>query len=74
MFQQVGSSEASIAEAEQLINPMKTIIQVRTSGLEQALDNIKKETQTSFSIENKYQYQQIGDAAADSIFSSFPKI
>ena len=74
IFQQVGSSEASIAEAEQLINPMKTIIQVRTSGLEQALDNIKKETQTSFSIENKYQYQQIGDAAADSIFSSFPKI
>lgn len=74
IFQQVGSTEASIQEAAQLINPMKTIIQVRTAGLEAALHQINKESDTSFSIENKYQYQQIGDANADAIYSSFPEI
>ena len=33
IFQQVGSTEASVQEAAQLINPMKTIIQVRTAKI-----------------------------------------
>ena len=74
IFQLVGSSGASKTEAEQLMNPINTVIQIRTAGLEQALDNVTSPRPNEFSIENKYKYLQLGDATADSIFSAFPKI
>ena len=76
IFQEVGSQGASKEEALQLMNPINTVIQIRTSGLEAAEhQSMISSTRTNeLEIANKYKYLQLGDSQADSIFSAFPKI
>ena len=74
IFQEVGSSGASKVEAMQLMNPINTVIQIRTSGLEASENLLKSERTNELEIANKYKYLQLGDAQADSVFSAFPKI
>ena len=76
IFQEVGSAGASKQEALQLMNPINTVIQIRTSGLEAAerQSMINSSRTNELEIANKYKYLQLGDSQSDSIFSSFPKI
>ena len=75
IFQEVGSSGASKTEALELMNPLNTVIQIRTSGLEAAEASMVNSSRTNeLEIANKYKYLQLGDSQSDSIFSSFPKI
>ena len=74
VFQEVGSPQASKQEAEQLLNPINSIIQIRTSALEEAEKLIESPRSNEMTIANKYKYLQLGDAQSDAVFSSFPKI
>ena len=74
IFQEVGSAGASKEEAIQLMNPLNTVVQIRTSGLEAAENLIKSERTNELEIANKYKYVQLGDSQSDAVFSSFPKI
>lgn len=75
IFQEVGSSGASKTEALELMNPLNTVIQIRTSGLEAAEQSIVNSSRTNeLEIANKYKYLQLGDSQSDAVFSSFPKI
>ena len=76
IFQEVGSSGASKEEALQLMNPIHTVIQIRTSGLEAAEHEamISSSRTNELEIANKYKYLQLGDSQSDAVFSSFPKI
>ena len=75
IFQEVGSSGASKTEALELMNPLNTVIQIRTSGLEAAEASMVNSSRTNeLEIANKYKYLQLGDSQSDAVFSSFPKI